>query len=357
MANARTPMLANAMRKRMRSHIVFLLALAAQPLQAEPCWRQVAAMGTVFSVKVWAAASQDPCLLAEKAIAAVEASEKRLSTWRDDTELAAINSTLPRQVVPLSGALCQELAEALRWAEATGGAFDPTVGALVRAYDLRGSGRWPGQRELEMARHAVGYRKLRLENCQLLKSSPGVLLEEGAFGKGAALDAAWQALKGQAPKAELNLGGQVSFWGPEPLAVDLVHPDRRGDVVATWIVPPGSVATSGNSERSRMVGGRRLGHILDPRSGKPARDFGSVAVWAPRGLTADCLSTALYVLGPEAGLRLLARLPGVAAVFLVREGEHLRLLASSPRGTLIPRARNVRVDNASWPANGQKEEP
>ncbi len=344
-------------RKRMRSHIVALVALAALPLKAEPCWRQVATMGTLFSVKVWAAANQDPCILAEKALVAVEESEKRLSTWRHDSELAACNRAPAGEEVPLSPSLCQELTQALRWAEATLGAFDPTVGPLVRAYDLRGVGRWPSQQQLEAARQAVGYKKLRLENCKLVQTASHLLLEEGGFGKGAALDAALEALEGQAQKAELNLGGQVSFWGQGTFAVDLSHPDRREEVVATWVVPPGSVATSGNSERSRMVAGKRLGHILDPRSGYPARDFGSVAVWAPNGLAADALSTALYVLGPEEGARLLERLPEVAAVFLVREGENLRLFPVSPTGKLIPKAPNLRVNYKPRSVKGQKEEP
>lgn len=357
MPSSPPPLAARLTRKRMRSHIIALVAFAALPLGAEPCWRQVAVMGTFFSVKVWAASSQDPCLLAEKAVVAVEESEKRLSTWRQDTELAAINRTQPGQTVRLSDTLCRELTEALRWAEATSGAFDPTVGALVRAYDLRGAGRWPRWQELQAARRSVGYKNLRLENCQLVKTAPQVLLEEGGFGKGAALDAALQALEGQAQAAELNLGGQVSFFGTPELAVELAHPDRRGEVVATWTVPPGSVATSGNSERGREVFGKRLGHILDPVSGKPARDFGSVAVWAPNGLAADCLSTALYVLGPEEGLRFLARLPGVAAVFLVREGQNLRLLATPSGGKLVPRAANVRVHYDTRPQEGQKDEP
>lgn len=357
MASALSAPFTHIKRMKLRSHILALAAATALPLNAEPCWRQVAVMGTVLSVRVWPASQQDPCLLAEKAVQAVEETEKRLSTWRQDTELAAINRAQPGTTVPLSGALCRELSEALRWAEATSGAFDPTVGVLVRAYDLRGAGRWPGVAELAAARQAVGYKNLHLESCQLVKTAPLLLLEEGAFGKGAALDAALEALGGQVHKVELNLGGQVSFWGEEEFAVDLVHPDQRESVVATWIVPSGSVATSGNSERSRWVAGKRLGHILDPRTGQPARDLGSVAVWAPQGLAADCLSTAFYVLGPEESLRLLGRLPGVAAVFLVRENDTLRLLTTPQTGKLVPRARNVRVDYLTRPATGQKEEP
>ncbi|MFN3412663.1 MAG: FAD:protein FMN transferase [Thermoanaerobaculum sp.] len=313
-------------------------------------------MGTTFSVRVWAHPPEDPCLWAEKAIRAVEETESRLSTWRQDSELSALNRAPTGQAVQLSPELCNELSTALRWAAETGGAFDPTVGALIRAYDLRGPGRWPSQQELEQARKAVGFTKLRLESCLLSKNAPDVVLEEGAFGKGAALDAALAAVRGKVEAVELNLGGQVSFWGKDTLAVDLVHPDHRGEVVATWILPPGSVATSGNAERGRTVDGKPLGHLLDPRSGRPAEDFGSVAVWAADGLTADCLSTALFVLGPEQSLRILANHREVAAVFLVREGRGLRLLTTPHRAKLVPKASRVRVAEIAWPQEGQREE-
>ena len=93
-----------------------------------------------------------------------------------------------------------------------------------------------------------------------------------------------------------------------------------------------SVSTSGNSERGRRVGGRRIGHLLDPRSGRPARDFGSVTVIAPSALAADILSTAFFVLGPEEGLALSARLrrEGVVqeVLYLVEREGALDALAS-----------------------------
>lgn len=349
---------ASFLRTRMRSHSLLFFLLLPLPLAGEPCTRQVAVMGTVLSVRVEAAPGQDPCAVGETAIVAVEKAERRLSTWREDSELAAFNRAPFGAFLPLSPELCRELSAALAWTWQTGGAFDPTVGSLVRAYDLRGAGRWPNAAELGAARAAVGYRKLVLRGCELAKTAPGLVLEEGGFGKGAALDAALAALAGHARAAELNLGGQVLFWGGGEHEVALVHPDRRGEVVATWTVPAGSVATSGNGERGLMVAGKRLGHLLDPRTGRPARDFGSVAVWAPDALTADCLSTALYVLGPREGARLLARHRQLAAVFLVREGRALRLWATpNCRGKLVPRGTSVTVDEIAWPGKtGQRED-
>ena len=120
-------------------------------------------------------------------------------------------------------------------------------------------------------------------------------------------------------------------------AVEIADPrGRRGRFglhpAGSIEVRDASVSTSGDSERSRTVGGERIGHLLDPRYGRPARDFGSATVVAPSGLAADVLSTAFFVLGPEAGLELSGELNrrGFAneALFLVATSEGVKPLAT-----------------------------
>jgi thiamine biosynthesis lipoprotein len=112
--------------------------------------------------------------------------------------------------------------------------------------------------------------------------------------------------------AVLDLGGQVLAVGSDanerPWRVPVADPRDRQKTVAELGLTSLSASTSGNSERSRTVEGRRIGHILDPRTGEPAADFGSATVVAPSALVADILSTAFFVLGPEKGLALSAAL-------------------------------------------------
>jgi thiamine biosynthesis lipoprotein len=89
----------------------------------------------------------------------------------------------------------------------------------------------------------------------------------------------------------------------------------------------GSLSTSGGSERDRRVQGQRIGHIIDPRTGRPSTFDGSVVVWSERGLAADIISTALYVMGPDEGLRW-AEPRRIAACFLVPRGNHVELRAT-----------------------------
>jgi thiamine biosynthesis lipoprotein len=291
-------------------------------------------MGTSLEIRVEADDRERALMASERAVESLEAAEARLSTWRDDTEMAHLNAAPAGQPVPLSPALARDLGAARRCWEETGGAFDPSVGGLVRAWNLRGGGPpggHPAPAELTDAVAAVGLDALRLRPAgTAVRERDSLLLEEGGFGKGAGLADAVAALAADpaVSRALLNLGGQVAVVGGDHWAIPVADPRQRDRPVVALVVDGGSVSTSGNSERGIVVDGRRLGHILDPRTGQPAPDFGSLTVWTADPLRADCLSTGLYVMGPEAALGWAARHPGVEVVVLRPEGKRLKALAS-----------------------------
>lgn len=283
--------------------------------------RHLAVMGTSFALAVSAPAREAALGASEAAVRAVEAADRLLSTWRDDTPLARLNAAAPRIAHETPPELFDLLRRVFEWSERTSGAFDPTVAPLVKAWGLRSRGRIPGAAELLRARTATGVRLFSFEESPSSSSSgssspsgtitrleSGAGIDEGAWGKGWALDrAADAALAAGASSVVLDLGGQVLARGEEtPVAV--AHPRDRARVVATLRLKDASASTSGNSERGLVVDGRRIGHLLDPRAGEPAPDFGSVTVVAPSALVADVLSTALFVLGPKDGMALSERL-------------------------------------------------
>jgi thiamine biosynthesis lipoprotein len=159
----------------------------------------------------------------------------------------------------------------------------------------------------------------------------GFGIEEGGFGKGIALrSAVAAALDAGAECVVLDFGGQVSMNGSCGATwVDIAHPDDRHRGLARLEIGAGSVATSGNSERGLVIDGVRHGHILDPRSGRPVVDWGTVTVVADDPVTADCLSTALYVMGPRQGIEWLRNRPEVDAVFIERSGEDKFITATA----------------------------
>lgn len=304
--------------------------------------RRVAAMGTTLDLTVEARSRSAALRASEAALRAVEAARDRLSTWRSGSELARINAAPAGVPAQLSPALERDLRTALLWAHRTGGAFSPTVGALARAWGLRSG---PGA-PLVRARAAAREGSIEIRGHAVIRATSDVLVDAGGFGKGVALDdAARAALASGAASIVLDFGGQVLAAGDvRPVLVRVADPDRRDVGVLELRPDRGSLATSGNSERAVRAGGRRIGHILDPRTGRPARDFGSVTVWAGTATAADCLSTALYVLGPRDGLSWAERHSGVEALYLVREGRRRGVLATDGmRRMMWSRADHVSV--------------
>jgi FAD:protein FMN transferase len=315
----------------MRAPLVLLLLLStcvgAAPRTAQ-VERRVMLMGTSLEIVVEAADRQAGLAASERAVAALERAEARLSTWRDDSELARLNQAAAGEPVPLSPDLSADLEGARQCWQETEGAFDPAVGPLVQAWGLRTGGRRPDERERRQAVAASRMEGLRLEPRLAVREQPGLLLEEGGFGKGAGLrDAIGVLARAGVSRASLDLGGQVAVLGGG-WTVPVADPRRRDRPVVALAIDGGSISTSGNGERGIVVNGRRLGHILDPRTGEPAADFGSLTVWTADPLRADCLSTGLYVLGPGRALRWAAAHPGVEVLVLRPAGDGLQALAS-----------------------------
>lgn len=300
------------------------LAPAPQPLASvtappKPISRGAYLMGTRATLTTFDAVRSHGLARLETLLEALEATEAELSTWRADSALSRLNTAPPGTPVRLSASLCRTLADVRRWTTRTGGAFDPAIAPLVGAWQVRSGGAVPDQETLARARRASGLQHLQLDEGACVAVRAGdVTLDAGGFGKGEALDRAAAVVGGAAPWM-IDLGGQVLVRGAPPggsgWTVDVAHPQRRDEVALTVTLERGSLATSGGSERDRVVGGTRVGHVLDPRTGRPASYHGSVTVWHERALAADVLSTALYVMGVEAGLAW-AEGHDVAALFL-----------------------------------------
>ncbi len=312
-------------------------------MHVETVVRHLTAMGTALALTVSAPTRDRALAASEAAVRAVEAAEGLLSTWREDTPLARLNAAAPGVATPVSVELFGLLKKIFEWEKTTGGAFDPAVRPLVAAWGLRTGGRIPTAAELASSRDAASVRLFTFEDSSLTVTRHASLagIDEGAWGKGWALDRAADALRATGSIAfVLDLGGQVITGGDET-TIAVAHPRDRSRTVATLRLKDASASTSGNSERGLVVGGRRVGHLLDPRTGQPAPDFGSVTVIAKDGLTADVLSTALFVLGPEKGMALSERLRanGVAHetlyFFESEDGPDLRISMSPGMKRLV----------------------
>lgn len=273
--------------------------------------------------------------LSETLIASLTNAEHILSTWDSTSEVGSLNFLEPGRTRGLSPWVCDLWADLVSWQEETKGAFDPAIGVLIETWDLRGAGRIPSEAELKAARISSGLQRFDFSesDCQVARSA-NVRIDAGAFGKGAALDRLIEfSVDEQAEAWMVNLGGQVSVHGEPPQPggweIDLASPLERELPFERVAIANGSIAVSGSLVRDKWVDGRRIGHILDPRSGEPASFVGAVAVWSNSAFVADILSTALFVMGPEEGMTW-AEERGFAVCFLYDEGDGTVVALSTP---------------------------
>ncbi|MDX1673549.1 MAG: FAD:protein FMN transferase [Longimicrobiales bacterium] len=289
-----------------------LAGTAASAPAGETVERESYLMGTRLSLEIHAA---DAAAAAERVNEAVRGVERLLSTWREDTELSGLNRAPVAERHSVSPALMAVLEETGSWVVETGRAFDPAVGPLLDAWDVReGELAEPGPAELAAARKAAGWHRIVLEPTRsaVTRTVPGVWIDAGAFGKGLALREAAGVLRSAGASGTLNFGGQIVAVGASA-RVDVADAGARDRGLLTLTIRNASVATTGLSERG--------GHVLDPRSGRPVEDWGSVTVVAEDPMEADILSTALYVMGPEAAVEWALERPQGVLIQDARSGE------------------------------------
>jgi thiamine biosynthesis lipoprotein len=253
--------------------------------------------------------------------------EAACSTWDPASAWSRLNVAAGAPV-PLAQEWIELLDQIQTWNRRTDGAFDPVLMALLQAWGTRQGGRVPDSETLVAARLASGSALLVLDRNRgtARLSHPKAGVEEGGFLKGYALDAMKRAAG--VPAGWMDFGGQILAWG-RPLQVAIADPQDRQRLRCTVVLDAASLSSSGTSERGR--------HILDPRSGEPCVAWGSTAVVAGDALTADVLSTALYVMGPKAGLDWAER-HQVAAAFLLNDGRiRMTRAFQSLHPALVPR--------------------
>ncbi len=296
-------------------------ALMAPSPRSVPVTREVFLMGTRAMLTTWAQDRAHGRQDLESLLDPLEQTERQLSTWVAGSEISTINRANAR--VSLSPSLCVLLADVGQWIHATGGTFDPAIGALTSAWGIHEGGRLPSDREIGEARSRSGWDQVAFDATTCAAElGEGVTLDVGGFGKGAALDRARQAVPSTVAWL-IDLGGQVAVNGAPPgtrgWTVSIADPQRRTAAALEMRLSSGSISTSAGSERDAHVNGTRVGHIIDPRTGHPAPFDGSVTVWHAAALAADVLSTALYVMGVDEGLRW-ADQHDVAGCYLLRGG-------------------------------------
>ena len=286
-------------------------------------------MGTTWSVRLVAhdALERDPVLRTIQS--ALDEVVDQMSTWEPRSDLGRFNRAEPATWQALPASFFDVLACAREVAERSGGAFDPTAGALVDAWGFGPATPQgiPADAVLARALGRAGWRRLELDPARRAARQPGGLaLDLSAIAKGFGVDLVARRLVATGIESHLvEVGGELRGSGVKPDGqpwwVRLEHPDPNPELSGddTLLALHGlAVATSGDYRRWFEHDGTRYSHTIDPRDGLPIRHgLAAVTVIHPQCMLADAWSTALDVLGPDAGPALATRL-GLAARFIVR---------------------------------------
>lgn len=298
--------------------------------QAEIVSRAKPLLHTFVEIKAWGDN-------AEQAIAdtfqEMERLNNLLNNYDPESEVSKINQNAGLSPVPISFETAEALTGALNFCKLSNGAFDITIGPLIRLWgfnrEIPGlSGPEPDNDTIAKTKAVVDYRLLEIdvENRTGFLKKKGMWIDTGGFSKAYIADKAVEFLQSRGiENALVAAGGDIATVGKKTDAtqwtVGIRHPRDNSSFLTIITLTNRSISTSGDYERFYKVNGRRRTHIIDPRTGMPVETIQSATVIAPKTLKSDCLSTALFVLGHEKGLALIEDLPETEALMVTHQGE------------------------------------
>jgi thiamine biosynthesis lipoprotein len=286
-------------------------------------------MGTIFSIAAYGSSSDRLQDSLARCFQEIDRLDGLMSHYKPDSALSMINREASRRAVEVTPELFGLLEDSLRFSEETSGAFDITVGPLMKAWGFfRGWGRLPEQFEMERTLKRIGYRHVKLDAAMhtVRFDEPGIELDLGAIGKGYAVDRVVEILRANGVSRALVSGGTSSIYavgappGEHGWEISVCDPFDRSQQACSLRLQNMSISISGSYEKSFVLDGKLHTHLLDPRNGKPVEDMLMTVVIAASNTSSDALSTAFFVSGAEQAQAYLQNHQNLNAIFYVPKG-------------------------------------
>jgi thiamine biosynthesis lipoprotein len=318
------------------------MAAAAWSRPGAPLYHHEASrlsMACVYAIDAYGPDAAALPRILDEAFDEVDRIDRLMSHYKADSPLSRLNREAAAHPVAVEPELFDFITEAMRYDRESGGAFDITVGPLMKAWGFfRGEGRMPSDAELAAARRHVGAAHVVLNprDRTIAFDEAGVELDLGGIAKGYAVDRVVRLLRARRIAAALVSSGGSTIYGlgaPPGRAgwdVTIQDPIDSRKTAMTVTLQDRAVSVAGSSEKSFESGGVRYSHIMDPRTGRPAQGVLGVAVLAGSGTAGDALDDALFVMGVERGRAYVRRLRATRAIFF---------LPDSTRGWTVVTAR------------------
>ena len=287
------------------------IALAAQPAQRSELLRvegSADAMGTGFSIVAYGQDRGRLESIVSEGLEEAHRLDEMLSNYKPDSEWSMVNREAANGPVHITPELFQLLTACVEYSKESEGAFDISVGPLMKVWGFyKGTGHLPHRAEVWGAMNMVGYQNILLDAAHqsVRFAKKGVEIDPGGIGKGYAVDRIAQILKDNGVQRALISGGGSSIYaiGAPPnekgWKIDIKNPRKTSESIETVYLKDESMSTSGNYEKFFYAEGKMYSHIMDPRTGYPSQGMLSTSVIAPRTLDSEAWTKPYYILGRQ----------------------------------------------------------
>ncbi|HYE86787.1 MAG TPA: FAD:protein FMN transferase [Vicinamibacterales bacterium] len=288
-------------------------------------------MGSQLRVAVWSTDSARAAESIDQVFSEFDRLEALLSVWKHGSDVVRLNANAGITPVTVSDDTINVLRAAAEGSELTRGKFDITFGALtdIWRFDHDQDNIVPDRALIEARLTRIDYRAVETDRTARTAfiNRPGVRVHLGGIGKGYAVDRAIALLRARGfTDFLIQSGGDLYVAGTNggaPWTLAIADPRGAHDPFARVQLSDATLSTSGDYERAFLRNGKRYHHLLDPDYGEPAGGCRSVTIVASRATLADILSTGVFLLGPDAGMALIERLPDVEGVIVTADNEVL----------------------------------
>jgi thiamine biosynthesis lipoprotein len=283
-------------------------------------------MGTQAKVELWEPDEQRANKLIQSVVDEMNRIDQLMSPYIESSQLSQLNKLAGEQAVKVSHELFDVIKQSVYFSTLSDGAFDITFASVGFYYDYRDN-KFPSDTVIENTKPLINYRSLVLDDTHntIAFKKPGVKVDLGGIAKGYAVDKCIELLKkADVSHAFVQAGGDSRLLGDKRgrlWSIGIQHPRQENKVLTQLPAENVAISTSGDYERFFIHNDERIHHIIDPSTGRSSKQSISVTVIANDSITADALSTSVFVLGAEKGLALINSLDDVSAIIINNNGK------------------------------------
>jgi len=307
--------------------VIMLTACAKKVVEpVEPISKTDFLMGTVCTIKIYDKSSTK---VLDKAFKRISEIEDTMSLNKDNSEVININNAAGEKPIKISDGTMKVLKEGLKFAGLTVGKMDITIGPLVKLWGIgTDAAKVPSKEEIQAKKALINYKDLILDekNKTAFLKNKGMIIDLGAIAKGYTADEVAEVLKDNGVEhAIINLGGNVFALGKNitgaPWKIGIQDPfTQRGEIIGMIEVDNKSIVTSGIYERYFEKDGKSYHHILSTSTGYPCdNSIAGVSIVSEKSIDGDALSTSVFSLGLEDGMKFVTNMEGVEGIFITKD--------------------------------------